>query len=958
MPPKKRNSGAAQNKEMKSSIKNASPDKENPDLSIEKHKEKDADFVTLCQSLQVTDAVCDRAWTIWKAVQASVDKVLDTQKRLWAACLFVAVIDLEVPSFTFTQILKAVDLNVKQFLGLLKKMDVNLDTISTKVNSAVTRLEKKYDVSRALYQRFEKTCSKIYTEDSEAKGKEILRSCWTMFLLAKGRALQMEDDLVISFHLMVCVLEFFIRRCLPSLLHPLYQSVICTAQSPPTRTSRRNQSKAKPRQAPPEVDVQLLETLCKENDCSVEEVKSVYQTSFSAFLDSMSLSGTRDLPQATDLSKQYEELYFKSRDFDSRLFLDNDETLLTPKVELMPVERTPRKNLPEDVVLIPPQTPVRAAMNSIAQLRVDLTTSGDQPSANLAVYFMNCTVDPTEEVLQRVESLGLLFSQRFGNAVGPRCVGLGKQRFTLGIRLYYRVMESMLKSEEKRLSVQNFSKLLNDSTFHTSLLACALEVVMATYGGSTFKNGGYSNGGVPVETDLCFPWILDVFQLTAFDFYKVIESFIKAEPSLSKDIVKHLERCEHLIMETIAWREDSPLFELLKRTREEGPVEQAEPPATLNQPLQHNHTAADLYLSPVRPSSRTLPAAESTAPPSSQPSAPAPHQTPRHPKSNSLSLFYKKLYRLAYMRLKMLYTQLLTSHPELEPIMWTLFQHTLQNEYELMRDRHLDQLMMSAMYAICKVKNVDLRFKTIVTAYKNMPNTNQETFKHVLIREGQYDSIIVFYNLVFMQKLKTNILQYASPRVRQTVSVPMWHRNILHVVLISHTQVQNACLRNVLVFSADTLPTVSLPQPPTLSPLPHIPRSPYKFPNSPLRVPGSNNVYISPMKNPTRMSPVMTPRTRILVSIGESFGTSDKFQKINAMVNSSDRSLKRSLDMSSAPKPLKRLRFDVEGQDEADESKPGEDSRLIQKLAEIGSTRTRMQEQKMKDDAESEKDKP
>lgn len=26
-------------------------------------------------------------------------------------------------------------------------------------------------------------------------------------------------------------------------------------------------------------------------------------------------------------------------------------------------------------------------MNSIAQLRVDLTTSGDQPSANLAVYF-------------------------------------------------------------------------------------------------------------------------------------------------------------------------------------------------------------------------------------------------------------------------------------------------------------------------------------------------------------------------------------------------------------------------------------------------------------------------------------------------------------------------------------------------------------------------------------------
>lgn len=124
------------------------------------------------------------------------------------------------------------------------------------------------------------------------------------------------------------------------------------------------------------------------------------------------------------------------------------------------------------------------------------------------------------------------------------------------------------------------------------------------------------------------------------------------------------------------------------------------------------------------------------------------------------------VYRLAYTRLQLLCSSLLSSHPELEPIIWTLFQHTLQHEYELMRDRHLDQvtrrhtlvpspplllsaslsrsfysffcfssqtashsflqLMMSAMYAICKVKGVDLRFKTIVTAYKDMANTNQE----------------------------------------------------------------------------------------------------------------------------------------------------------------------------------------------------------------------------------------
>uniref|UniRef100_A0A8C7ZPT1 Retinoblastoma 1 n=1 Tax=Oryzias sinensis TaxID=183150 RepID=A0A8C7ZPT1_9TELE len=659
----------------------------------------------------------------------------------------------------------------------------------------------------------------------------------------------MEDDLVISFQLLLCTLELFIKRSSPELLLPLYKSVVSKAQSPLTRTSRRNQSKAKSRVVESEVNVELLETLCKDNDCNAEEV--------------------------TDVSEQYQEHYLKSGDIDGRLFFDGDETVLAPKVDISQVERTPKKtSLDDDGPLIPPQTPIRAAMNSIKMLRGDLPSSGDQPSSNLATYFKNCTVDPTQGIQKRLEMLGQVFSQKFGEAVGPHCIVYGRERFTLGVRLYYKVMEFSLP--HKSLAII-FSKLLNDSTFHMSLLACALEVVMATY-----------EEGDQAVRDLCFPWILDVFDLSAFDFYKVIESFIKAEPTLSKDIIKHLETCENLIMEKIAWRTGSPLFELLKREHEAGATEQAEPPASFSLPLQHNHTAADLYLSPIRPGLRVLPP-ESPATPSSQASSqPTPQaagQAPRQPNSSfSISI----VYRLAYTRLKTLCSCLLSNHPDLEHVIWTLFQHTLQYEYDLMRDRHLDQLMMSAMYAICKVKSVDLRFKLIVSAYKNMPNTSQEE------------------NVVFFRPLST-----ASA-------------------------------------------VLSL-QPPTLSPIPQIPCSPYKFPNSPLRVPGSNNVYISPLKN-SRLSPgMMTPRSRMLVSIGESFGFANRFQKINQMVNSGDRAHKRTLDGGSALKPLKRLRFDVDGQDEADGSKSGGESALIQKLAEMSSTRSRMQEQKMKEDAESRK---
>lgn len=48
-----------------------------------RHRDKDAEFVTLCKSLHVTDLVCDRAWTLWKTVQESMDEV--------AVCIYVAM---------------------------------------------------------------------------------------------------------------------------------------------------------------------------------------------------------------------------------------------------------------------------------------------------------------------------------------------------------------------------------------------------------------------------------------------------------------------------------------------------------------------------------------------------------------------------------------------------------------------------------------------------------------------------------------------------------------------------------------------------------------------------------------------------------------------------------------------------------------------------------------------------
>ncbi|NWW44863.1 RB protein, partial [Pedionomus torquatus] len=840
------------------------------------------------------------------------------KKETWGVCIFIVAIDLDEMTFTFTELLKSINISVCTFFQFLKEVDVNMDTVSTKVDSTVSRLKKKYDVLLALYHKFERTCGLIYLEQpsseisAELSSVLALRNYWITFLLAKGKLLQVEDDLVISFQLLLCVLDYFIKLSPPAMLKEPYKSAVTAVTvNGSARTPRRGQNRSTRTSKQIDTDTKVIEVLCKEHDCNLDEVKNVYFTSFIPFLNSLGVIASNGLPEVEVISKQYDELYRNNKDIDARLFLDHDETLQPDVIACSQLERTPIKSNPdEELNLILPQTPVRAAMNNIQQLIMILNSATDKPSDTLIMYFNNCTVNPKDGILRRVENLGHIFKKKFAEAVGQGCAEIGSQRYKLGVRLYYRVMESMLKSsillvlEQALITFFLLSKLLNDNIFHTSLLACAVEVVMATYG----RNASQSDGS-SAETDLSFPWILGVFDLKAFDFYKVIESFIKVEPSLTREMIKHLERCEHQIMESLAWQSGSPLFDLIKQSKErEGQTDQPEPTSTLNLPLQHNHTAADLYLSPVRsPKKKASGPSPGAAPtPDAQPAATPQTQKPQ--KSTSLSLFYKKVYLLAYLRLRTLFSRLLSDHPDLEPLIWTLFQHTLQNEYELMRDRHLDQIMMCSMYGICKVKNVDLRFKTIVSAYKELLNTNQETFKRVLIREEQYDSIIVFYNLVFMQKLKTNILQYASNR------------------------------------------------PPTLSPIPHIPRSPYQFSNSPRRVPAGNNIYISPLKSPYKFSDgfqsptKMTPRSRILVSIGESFGTSEKFQKINQMVGNSDCQLKRSAEVSAAPKPLKRLRFDIEGQDEADGSKHlTQDSKFQQKLAEMTSTRTRMQKQKLND---------
>ena len=80
-----------------------------------------------------------------------------------------------------------------------------------------------------------------------------------------------------------------------------------------------------------------------------------------------------------------------------------------------------------------------------------------------------------------------------------------------------------------------------------------------------------------------------------------------------------------------------------------------------------------------------------------------------------------QVYHLAGVRLRELCDQLQVSDEDLRSKMWTCFEHALTQCSDLMGDRHLDQLLMCAVYIMAKVTGRPLNFQDIMKCYRFQP---------------------------------------------------------------------------------------------------------------------------------------------------------------------------------------------------------------------------------------------
>lgn len=76
------------------------------------------------------------------------------------------------------------------------------------------------------------------------------------------------------------------------------------------------------------------------------------------------------------------------------------------------------------------------------------------------------------------------------------------------------------------------------------------------------------------------------------------------------------------------------------------------------------------------------------------------NNTPKK-RAGSFALFFRKFYKLAYLRIRVFCEDL--GIQDRIGVIWTIFENSIVDHTELIRNRHLDQLIMCAIYSYIKV---------------------------------------------------------------------------------------------------------------------------------------------------------------------------------------------------------------------------------------------------------------
>lgn len=568
-------------------------------------------FHELCADLNMDGNATAKAWQSF--VQISNTYTLEGDSLHWLACaLYVACRTCAIPTVikgsfvegncvSLTRLLRSCKLSLVQFFSKMKKW-ADMANLPKETRDKVDRLERSFNVSTVIFKKFEPIFRDIFKDPFKdpprptrsrkqrrlpCTSSEVFSFCWTLFIRVKGNFPAISEDLVNSFHLLLCCVDLMYSNALLADKKDIMNSHFVGL--PPAFGSKDFLIPFEP--------PCIIELLCNKHQGIPVEAKGIKEHWWKPYIkklmekkllkgkhDSlMGLIDTQNFEQnSKSINKEYEEHVLNVGDFDERIFLGENanEEIGTPAKQsylqsgiseltqrMNEVKGNLQKHMQETKTLLPSTpltgrkylkdkeaayiTPVTTATQSVSRLQGLLAGRKPEPGEILQEIFKDCSINPEECILVRVKEMGETFCTFYAmpseDHPGSH-IEFAKKRLSLGENLYFKTLEDIMILERKRLPPKSdCSNMLDIDAFHRSLFACCLEIVIFSY-----------------NSQRSFPWVLQIFNLHPFYFYKVIELIIRAEDGLSRDVVKHLNHIEEQILENLAWKSESLLWNAIK----------------------------------------------------------------------------------------------------------------------------------------------------------------------------------------------------------------------------------------------------------------------------------------------------------------------------------------------------------------------------------------------------------
>ncbi|KAM4744109.1 retinoblastoma-like protein 2 isoform 2-T3 [Anableps anableps] len=341
------------------------------------------------------------------------------------------------------------------------------------------------------------------------------------------------------------------------------------------------------------------------------------------------------------------------------------------------------------------------------------------PSDRLITLFR----DHMPEIANRLEDMQKEFLQHCRNDKDHYVTKeLEEKCFSDAKKYYYAILDHLSIKVKLMSGVTDISDFLENDLWHRCLMTCCLQMTRKS---------------ACLDSDVTL--LLNIFKLDSYLFLEETEKLLLRLRTFT-DWIRKFIPIQRRVLASSVWGSHSCLW---KKIEDNGGF------PSVNKQVYHDKNCLPLIYptkfedqgtdlqSESEPQRDVMLEAESSASTDHQHSSSAVSRPKGKP-------FFRRFANMVYREmgncLRDICSKLEVSD-ELRLKMWTCFVHSLAQHTSLMKDRHLDHLLISSIYIIAKVTNDKLTFEEIVKNYKFQQYASESVCKEMLISETSLENL-------------------------------------------------------------------------------------------------------------------------------------------------------------------------------------------------------------------------